>query len=117
MKNISLTVLDGYLTSDPELKRTQSGKSVASFTVAVNHNFKKTEGEEPEVSYIEIESWSRTAENVSEYLKKGKKVTVIGQLKQDRWKNQEGQNRSKVKVIADEVRFDSFGDRREKDAA
>ncbi|MGJ4787874.1 single-stranded DNA-binding protein [Leptospira koniambonensis] len=117
MKNLSLTVLDGFLTVDPELKRTQAGKSVTNFTVAVNHNYKRAEGEEAEVSYVDVEVWERLAENCSEYLKKGKKVTVIGHLKQDRWKNQEGQSRSKVKVIADEVRFDSFGDRKEKEAA
>ncbi|TGL60709.1 single-stranded DNA-binding protein [Leptospira sarikeiensis] len=117
MKNLSLTVLDGYLTSDPELKKTQNGKSVTNFTVAVNHNYKRSDGEESEVSYMDIEVWEKLAEVCSEYLKKGKKVTIVGQLKQDRWKNQEGHSRSKVKVIADEVRFDSFGERKEKEAA
>ncbi|EQA35414.1 single-strand binding family protein [Leptospira inadai serovar Lyme str. 10] len=117
MKNLSITVVDGFLTADPELKKVASGKSVVHFTLAVNHNFRKIEGEEPEVSYLDVEAWERTAENCSEYLKKGKKVTVVGHLKQDRWKNQEGQARSRLKIIADEVRFDSFGDRKERDAA
>lgn len=117
MKNISVTVLDGYLTNDPELRKTQTGKSVVNFTLAVNHYFKKQDGDDGEVSYVDIEAWEKTAENCSEYLKKGKKVTVVGQLRQDRWKNQEGQPRSKVKVVADEVRFDNFGERKEKEAA
>ncbi|MFB5649070.1 single-stranded DNA-binding protein [Leptospira wolffii] len=117
MKNISVTVLDGYLTNDPELKKTQTGKSVAKFTLAVNHQFKRQEGEEGDVSYLDIEVWEKNAENCTEFLRKGKKVTVVGQLRQDRWKNQEGQSRSKVKVVADEVRFDSFGERKEREAA
>ncbi len=117
MKNLSLAVLDGYLTADPELRKTQNGKSVANFTIAINHQHKKTEGDDSEVSYVEVESWERTAENVAEYLKKGRKVTVVGHLKQDRWKNQEGLSRSKVKVVAEDVRFDNFGERKEKEAA
>ncbi|TGK20815.1 single-stranded DNA-binding protein [Leptospira fluminis] len=117
MKNLSIAVVDGFLTGDPELKKISSGKSVANFTLAVNHNFKKIEGEEPEVSYLEVEVWDRSAENCAEYLKKGKKATVIGYIKQDRWKNQEGQNRSKLKIVAEEVRFDSYGDRKEREAA
>ncbi|PJZ71402.1 single-stranded DNA-binding protein [Leptospira perolatii] len=115
MKNLSLTVLDGNLTADPQLKKTPNGKSVAQFTLAVNH-FTRSENEDGDVSYFDIETWDKSAEACSEYLKKGRKVTVVGYLKQDRWKNQEGQSRSKVKIIADDVRFDGF-DKREKEAA
>lgn len=116
MKNLSHIVLDGYLTVDPELKQLSGGKVVASFSIAVNHGFKNKDGED-EVSYFDIESWDKLAENAAEYLKKGKKATVIGSLKQERWKNQDGENRSKTKVIASSIRFDSPPDKKEQKAA
>ncbi len=108
MKNLSYIILDGNLTQDPEMKNTSHGKSVTNFTVAVNHNTYSGEDKEAEdVSYFEIEAWEKMGENCCEYLKKGSKVTVIGNLKQNRWKTNEGENRSKVKVVATSVRFDS----------
>ncbi|TGL60118.1 single-stranded DNA-binding protein [Leptospira ognonensis] len=108
MKNLSYIILDGNLTHDPDRKQTSLGKSVTNFTVAVNHNSNSGEDKEPEdVSYFEIEAWEKMGENCSEYLKKGSKVTVMGNLKQNRWKTNEGENRSKVKVVATSVRFDS----------
>ncbi|MCZ8156791.1 MAG: single-stranded DNA-binding protein [Leptospira sp.] len=108
MKNLSYIILDGNLTHDPEMKNTSVGKSVTSFTVAVNHNNGYVDDKEIEdVSFFEVEAWEKMGENCSEYLKKGSKVTVIGNLKQNRWKTQDGENRSKVKVVATSVRFDS----------
>jgi len=108
MKNLSYIILDGNLTQDPEMKNTSLGKSVTNFTVAVNHNtYSGDEKEQEDVSFFEIEAWEKMGENCSEYLKKGSKVTVIGNLKQNRWKTNEGENRSKVKVVATSVRFDS----------
>lgn len=73
MKNIAHIILDGNLTSDPEIKTLNSGKSVATFTIAVNHDYKSTSEEPGEVSFVEIELWDRQAVNAHEYLKKGKK--------------------------------------------
>lgn len=108
MKNLSYIILDGNLTADPELKKTNQGKSVAGFTVAVNHT--SGSGEEKgseDVSFFEVEAWEKLGENCTEYLSKGSKVTVMGNLKQNRWKTQEGESRSKTKVVATTVRFDS----------
>ncbi|MDZ4724707.1 MAG: single-stranded DNA-binding protein [Leptospira sp.] len=108
MKNLSYIILDGNLTHDPELKNTSLGKSVTNFTVAVNHSAGYTDDKEAEdVSFFEVEAWEKMGENCSEYLKKGSKVTVMGNLKQSRWKTNEGENKSRVKVIATSVRFDS----------
>ncbi|TGN18868.1 single-stranded DNA-binding protein [Leptospira idonii] len=109
MKNLSYIILDGNLTQDPDQKKTGTGKSVTGFTVAVNHNT-NPQGEEKgadDVSFFEVEAWEKLGENCFEYLKKGSKVTVMGNLKQNRWKTNEGESRSKVKVIATTVRFDS----------
>ncbi|TGM97980.1 single-stranded DNA-binding protein [Leptospira yasudae] len=117
MKNLAHIILDGNLTADPELKTLNSGKNVATFTLAVNHDYKSTPEEPGEVSYVEIELWERQAVNANEYLKKGKKATVIGELRQDRWKTQDGSNRSKLKVIGHTVRFDGLPGRKEREAA
>ncbi|MCC5815342.1 MAG: single-stranded DNA-binding protein [Leptospira sp.] len=107
-QNIAYVFADGNLTSDPEKKTTPNGKSVTSFTIAVNHINSK-DSAEPDVSFFDVEAWEKLGDNCSEYLKKGSKVTVIGLLKQDRWKTTDGSSRSKVKVSAQQVRFDYSG--------
>jgi single-strand DNA-binding protein len=102
MKNLSYVILDGNLVSDPELKELSSGKNVANFTLAINHS-----SEEDDVSFVDIEAWDKLGENCEEYLNKGSRVTVLGNLKQDRWKTQDGNSRNKIKVVASTVRFDS----------
>lgn len=106
-KNIAYAVIDGNLTTDPELKTINSGKKISTFSVAINHDYKENEKGNQDVSYLDVEVWDRAAENCAEYLKKGRKVTILGNLKQDRWKSSDGSGRSKWKVIATSVRFDS----------
>jgi single-strand DNA-binding protein len=105
MRNLSFAIVDGNLTHDPELVSTRTGKVVATFSIACNHDERFTTKEN--VSYFIIECWDRVAENCATYLKKGSKVTVQGSLRQDRWKDAEGKTRSKVKIVAQNVRFDS----------
>lgn len=104
--NIAYVFADGNLTSDPERKTTPNGKSLATFSIAVNHYTSKDGDRDSEVSYFDVEAWDKLGENCGEYLKKGSKVTVIGVLRQDRWKSSEGTGRSKVKIMAQQVRFD-----------
>ena len=112
-KNIAIAVIDGNLTNDPELKTVGNGKKVSTFSIAINHD--SYSKEENEVSFMEIEAWDKIAENCSEFLKKGRKVTILGSLKQDRWKSSDGSNRNKWKVVATSVRFDSFAEKTSKD--
>lgn len=115
MKNLSYIILDGNLTSDPEEKTITGGKTIASFTVAVNHSQNNPDAKEKDdVSFFEVEAWEKLGENCVEYLKKGSKVTVMGNLKQNRWKTADGENKSKVKVTASTVRFDSMRKKEEK---
>ncbi len=114
--NLAYVFLDGNLTADPESRDNPTGKSLATFSVAVNHYSGKGKSDEGEVSFFEIEAWEKLGENCLEYLKKGSKVTIIGLLRQDRWSGTDGKQRSKVKVIAQQVRFD-FTSRQEKKAA
>lgn len=94
------TILSGNLVADPELRFTQSGLAVASFSIAQND--KKKDGEE-EVHYFDVTCFRRMAENVAESLTKGDKVSVQGTLRQRRWETDEGDKRSKVEVVADDV--------------
>ena len=116
MKNFATAMLDGHLTSDPQLRKTVNGKAVSFFSIAVNHGFKNADGKE-EVSYFDIEAWGKMGENCKQYLSKGRKVTIQGELKQDRWITPDGTNRQKVKIVASSVRFDSMPHNGEKNKA
>ena len=105
MNSLNSVLLEGNLTRDPDLRYTPSGTAVGSFSLASNRSVKKGDGYEEEVSVFEIEAWSRLAETCNEHLKKGRGVRVVGRLKQDRWE-QDGQSRSKVKIVAGHVEFE-----------
>ena len=93
------SVVIGNLTADPELRFTQSGKPVASLTVAVN----RKKGDDEHTSFIDVTAWDSLAENVSESLQKGDRVVVTGRLEQRSWETPEGDRRSKLEVVADEI--------------
>ncbi|MCX7030702.1 MAG: single-stranded DNA-binding protein [Spirochaetes bacterium] len=85
------------------MKYTQKGAAVCSFALASNRFFKQNEETQKEVSFFEITTWPRLAEVCGESLLKGRGVRVVGRLKQDRWTSPEGQNRSKVSIMAEHV--------------
>ncbi len=95
----SVTVV-GNITRDPELRFTPGGSAVANFGLAWNR--KGRDGEEV-VSFFDITAWNQLAENASESLSKGMRVVVYGRLDQRSWENQEGEKRSKVEIVADEI--------------
>ena len=96
-------VLQGRFTRDPELRRTAAGVAVASFTLAVDRDF-KTEGGE-NVDFIDIVAWRNTAEFVSRNFSKGRMATVSGRLQIRTWTDKEGNKRRNAEVIADQVYF------------
>ena len=107
MRNLSFAIVDGNLINDPEVVSTRTGKVVATFPIACNHDERF---EKKNVSYFTIECWDRVAENCATYLKKGSKVTVQGSsLRQDRWKDAEGKSHNRIKIIASNIRFDATG--------
>ena len=107
MNNLSFAILDGNLVQDPEIRELGNDKKVATFTLATNHEWRsKDQNGKQFVSYFTVEAWDRQADPIAAYLKKGSRVTVEGNLRQDRWNDQDGNSRSKVKVIARSVRFD-----------
>lgn len=96
----TITVV-GNITRDPELRFTPSGAAVANFGVAWNK--KGFDGKEDEVSFFDVTCWRQLAENVSESLTKGSRVVVYGRLEQRSWQTQDGDKRSKVEIVADDV--------------
>ena len=90
----------GNVTRDPELRFTQGGMAVANFGLAWNK--KKQDGED-EVSFFDVSCFRSLAENVAESITKGARVVIYGTLSQRSWENQEGERRSKVEIIADDV--------------
>ena len=99
-------VLMGRLTRDPELRRTGSGVAVASFTLAVDRDFKSQNGEK-ECDFIDIVAWRNTGEFVSKYFNKGSMAVVSGRLQIRNWTDKEGNKRRSAEVVADNVYFGS----------
>ena len=97
-------VLIGRLTKDPELRYTQSGKAVCTFTLAVDRPYLANNGNR-EADFINIVVWNKTAENCAQYLAKGKLAAVDGRLQIRSYDGQDGQRRYVTEVIADNVRF------------
>ena len=97
-------IIMGRLTADPELRRTQSGTAVASFTLAVDRDFKNQNGEK-ETDFISCVAWKNTAEYVSNYFSKGRMAIVEGRLQMRDWTDKEGNKRRSFDVIASSVYF------------
>ena len=96
-------ILIGNLTADPELKATQGGISVCSFSIAVNRP--KSKDGEQKCDFINIQAWRQTAEFVCKFFKKGKPILVCGQLQTRSWTDNQGNKRTATEVVADEVSF------------
>jgi single-strand DNA-binding protein len=104
-KSINQVILMGNLTRDPELRTTPSGQSVCSFSLAVNRSWQGADGTQQDaVDYFDITAWGKLGELVDQYLRKGRKCLVMGRLSQRSWE-QDGQKRSKVEVVANDVTF------------
>lgn len=97
-------ILMGRLTRDPELRRTQSGTAVASFTLAVDRDYKPQDGER-ETDFIDVVTWRGTAEFVFKYFSKGRMAVVEGRLQVRDWTDKDGNKRRSTEVIADSVYF------------
>lgn len=103
MAGLNRVVLVGRIVRDPELRRTNSGTSVTSFTVAVDNPIRT--GGEKSTSFIPCTCWSKTAENVAKYCLKGSLVGIDGRLSQRSYEDKNGQKRSVVEVTAENVQF------------
>src|SRR5262245_19045950 len=105
MSNGNHVSIVGNLTRDPELRFTPSGQATASFGLAVNRRWqnRQTQEWEERVSFFDVTCWAQMAENVAESVQKGTRVIVSGRLEQRSWETNDGEKRSKIEIVADEV--------------
>lgn len=100
-KSINQVILMGRLTRDPEMRTTTTGKTIASFSIAVDRT-----GSDDQADFFDVTAWEKLGELVSQYLSKGRRCLVQGRLRQDSWDDKEtGKKRSRVEVVATDVTF------------
>lgn len=97
--------IQGHLVRDPELRRTNSGKAVTSFTLACDRDFKNQQTGEKEVDFIECVAWGGTAEMVEKYFSKGQMAIVTGRLQLRDWTDKNGQKRRTAEILVSSVYF------------
>jgi single-strand DNA-binding protein len=105
MNNLNSILIEGNLVRDPMLRSTPKGTQVCNMCLASNRYYKQDTGFEKEVSFFDIETWSKLAEACYAKGKKGRGVRVVGRLKQNRWSDPEGKSHSKVSIVAEHVEF------------
>jgi single-strand DNA-binding protein len=105
MNNLNSILIEGNLVRDPQTRTTAKGTAVSTFSIASNRYYKQDSELEKEVSFFDVETWSKLAENVGNLGKKGRGVRVVGRLKQDRWTGTDGKQHSRVTIVAEHVEF------------
>jgi single-strand DNA-binding protein len=105
MNSLNSILIEGNLTKDPKLSETPKGTPVCNLSLASNRYYKQDGNPQNEVSFFDVEVWSKLADTCAEYLSKGRGVRVVGRLKQDRWQDKEGKPVSRVKIVAEHVEF------------
>lgn len=106
MPNLNRVMLMGNLTRDPEMRYLPSNTAVTAFTIAINRKWRNQQGEaQEETTFVDVEAFGKTAETINQYMRKGKPIYLDGRLKLDVWKDKEGLNRSKLKVIVESFQF------------
>ena len=106
MNSYNKVIVTGNLTRDPEMKATPAGVEIASFSLALNRQYKNQAGESvEETSFIDCKAFGKQAELIGQYMGKGRPMLLEGRLKQDTWQTPEGKNRSKVTIICEKFLF------------
>ncbi|MDR1868316.1 MAG: single-stranded DNA-binding protein [Treponema sp.] len=105
MNNLNSVLIEGNITNDPIFRTISTGTPVCTFGIASHRCFKYNSEIEQEVSFFDIETWSKLAEACRDWGHKGRSVRVVGRLKQDRWNDSEGKRHAKVFIIAEHVEF------------
>lgn len=107
MANFNKVLLIGNLTRDPELRVTPKGTAICTFGLAVNRKYRdESGGDREEVTFIDIEAWGKSAENISKYCTKGRPLFVEGRLRLDQWEDKNTkEKRSRMKVVCETFQF------------
>ena len=110
---LNTAIIMGRLTADPELRKTQNGTAVSSFTVAVERRFQREQ-----TDFVNVVAWKQTAEFVEKYFHKGDMIALRGSIQQRNYEDKNGNKRTAVEVVADEVSFcGSKGENTQKNGA
>src|SRR5262245_30684170 len=116
MANLNKVLMIGRLTRDPEIRYTPGGVAVTEFGLAVNRNYTMPNGEKrEETCFVDVNVWGKRGETAKEYLKKGRQVFIEGRLDFHSWEGQDGQKRSKHRIVVDTFQFLDSGRREEMD--
>ena len=105
--NFNKVILGGRLTADPELRQTQSGTPMTSFSIAVNRRYSSNSDQQnqPTADFINCVAWRAQAEFISRYFRKGSSICIVGNIQNRTWTDQQGQKRYATDVVVDEVNF------------
>jgi single-strand DNA-binding protein len=115
MNHLNSVILEGNIANDPVLKDSSNGGTVCTFKVASDRFYKKNFQLEKEVVFIEIQVWGKLAEPIGKYGHKGRGIRVTGRLRQDKWNGPDGNPRSKIIIIAENVELRKEESREEKE--
>jgi single-strand DNA-binding protein len=106
MNSLNSIILEGNVVRTPEIRETSKGTSVCTVGVAVNRWYKSLDGGmQKEVSFFDVDTWGNMAKACSTTCEKGRGIRVVGRLKQNRWQDTEGKNRSQVRIVAEHIEF------------
>lgn len=100
MSDINVITFTGRLGGDPEIRHTQSGDQVASFNVAIGKSWNTPQGKQERTSWVKVSAFKGLAKICAQYLNKGSRVAISGELRENKWQDQQGNNRSSLEVIA-----------------
>jgi single-strand DNA-binding protein len=106
MASLNKVMLIGNLTRDPDVRMLSNGRPVCNFGLALNRNYKDSEGNrKEEVTFVDVECYGPRAEAVGRFFTKGRSIFVEGRLKLDQWESKEGEKRSAIRVVLDNFEF------------
>ncbi len=106
MPNLNRVTLMGHLTADPKFNTTPGGAEVSNIGLALNNTWVDKEGQrQTETTFVDAEAWGKTATTIEQFFSKGDPILIEGRLKQDRWQDKQGQNRSALKVVVERFHF------------
>jgi single-strand DNA-binding protein len=107
MNSLNSILIEGNLVRDSEKRATPKGTSVCTFQIASNRYYRQDSGMENEVSFFNVQAWSKLAETAASFGRKGRGVRVVGRLKQERWQDAAGKAQSKIIIVAEHLEFKS----------
>jgi len=105
MNNLNSILIEGNMVREPQYRTTPKGTPLCTFSLASNRFFRQDNGYEKEVSFFDVETWSKLADTCNNMGKKGRGVRVVGRLKQDRWTGNDGKPHSRITIVAEHVEF------------